>query len=181
MWLVGLSRRRPCHQYYLLLLRGGPPSLLSQRGDNLNQTLEMIIVIADKKRVYLIHEHSSMFHVQAQEEQKVEEGGAEVAEKIERHLKILFKDSLEIQFHFNEKKEFSIDCLQKKEEEDGSPFYHPHHSKSAIHSSRDYLFSGIPFLGREQQPEPDKERHVKALLRLGGVNQKGVGIIMGLH
>lgn len=29
---------------------------LSQGGDNLEQTLEMIIVMEDKKRVYLIHE-----------------------------------------------------------------------------------------------------------------------------
>lgn len=36
----------------------------SKRGDNLEQTLEMIIVIADKDRVYLIHEDSSMFQAQ---------------------------------------------------------------------------------------------------------------------
>lgn len=29
---------------------------LSEGGDNLEQTLEMIIVMEDKKRVYLIHE-----------------------------------------------------------------------------------------------------------------------------
>lgn len=32
----------------------------AKRGDNLEQTLEMIIVILDKERVYLIHEDSSM-------------------------------------------------------------------------------------------------------------------------